>query len=215
MELVGFRWAANWQPASVVTLFFGVNAERNVLFAGKIMTQDTSNNPTPEPSASGASPETNASGRSKPRFGKATIGFALALGALAGIGTFTFGYGKGASYLSNNPQACANCHAMQEHLDSWQHSSHHRVAVCNDCHLPNDAIGKWVTKADNGFFHSLAFTVGGYDDPIQIKPRNRSVTQSTCVHCHKDLVHSLLPATPEADMQNCVHCHADVGHAGR
>lgn len=26
-----------------------------------------------------------------------------------------------------------------------------------------------MTKADNGFFHSLAFTMGDYDDPIQIK----------------------------------------------
>lgn len=36
---------------------------------------------------------------------------------LAGIGFFTFGYGRGASYLSNDPQTCVNCkgfHASQE-----------------------------------------------------------------------------------------------------
>ena len=84
------------------------------------------------------------------RFGKGTIAITALFGILAGVGTFTFGYGKGASYLSNNPQTCVNCHVMQDHLDSWQHSSHHHVAVCNDCHLPHDPIGKWVTKADNG-----------------------------------------------------------------
>ena len=141
--------------------------------------------------------------------------FAISLGILAGCGIFTFGYGKGASYLSNNPESCINCHAMNSQFDSWQHSSHHRVAVCNDCHLPQGSIGKWVTKADNGFFHSLAFTIGGYDDPIQIKSRNRAITLSTCVDCHQDFVHALLPTTPGQDMTNCVHCHSDVGHAGR
>ena len=116
-----------------------------------------------------------ASARSR---GKAYAGvfFAMVLGLLLGLGSFTFGYGKGASYLSNNPQTCVNCHVMQEHMDSWQNSSHHHVAVCNDCHLPHDYVGKWVTKADNGFFHSLAFTLQNYHDPIRIKPRNKTVT---------------------------------------
>lgn len=149
------------------------------------------------------------------RSDKLAVALAICLGALIGVGLFTFGYGKGASYLSNNPQTCVNCHVMQDHLDAWQHSSHHRVAVCNDCHLPHDFIGKWVTKADNGFFHSLAFTLGGFKNPIQIKPRNRRVTQSTCISCHHDFVHALLPIDGTQGMQNCVHCHSDVGHAHR
>ena len=159
----------------------------------------------------------------KNRSSKGPLVFIILLGILAGIGTFTFGYGKGASYLSNNPQSCANCHVMQEHFDSWQQSSHHHVAVCNDCHLPHDFAGKWVTKADNGFFHSVAFTLGDYHDPIQIKPRNKRVTQSACIDCHQDFVHSLLPVEEHPDPQiaaaddmlSCVHCHADVGHAFR
>ncbi len=31
---------------------------------------------------------------------------AILLGVLSGLGVFTFGYGQGASYLSNNPQSC-------------------------------------------------------------------------------------------------------------
>lgn len=153
--------------------------------------------------------------RAKRRFGRWAILFSLLVGLLAGLGMFTFGYGNGASYLSNNPQTCVNCHVMQDHMDSWQKSSHHHVAVCNDCHLPHDFVGKWVTKADNGFFHSLAFTLGNYKNPIQIKPRNRRVTQSTCIDCHKDFVHSLLPSSAGQDMQSCVHCHSNVGHALR
>jgi cytochrome c nitrite reductase small subunit len=138
--------------------------------------------------------------------------FAIILGMLVGIGAFTFGYGQGASYLSNNPAACANCHVMQNHFDSWQHSSHSRVAVCNDCHLPHHPIGKWVTKADNGFFHSLAFTLENFHEPIQIKPRNRRVTQAACLHCHEDFVHAILP-TDGGETPSCIHCHSSVGHA--
>ena len=47
-----------------------------------------------------------------------------ALGAMAGIGGYTFVYAKGASYLGNDPNACANCHIMQDHLDGWIKSSH-------------------------------------------------------------------------------------------
>jgi len=147
--------------------------------------------------------------------------FVVCLGALIGVGTFTFGYGKGASYLSNSPETCVNCHVMQEHYDSWQNSSHRHVATCNDCHLPHDFIGKWVTKGDNGFFHSVSFTLNDYHDPIQIKPRNKRVTQNACIHCHQDFVHAMLPveSTPstgaDSDMLSCVHCHADVGHAFR
>ena len=34
------------------------------------------------------------------------------LGVIAGIGGYTFVYAKGASYLTNDPAACANCHGV-------------------------------------------------------------------------------------------------------
>ncbi|MCA9435597.1 MAG: cytochrome c nitrite reductase small subunit, partial [Candidatus Omnitrophica bacterium] len=72
-----------------------------------------------------------------------------------------------------------------------------------------------VTKADNGTFHSIAFTTGDFKNPIQIKPRNRRVTQEACLHCHKEFVNHLLPAEQGGDMLNCIHCHTSVGHALR
>lgn len=141
------------------------------------------------------------------------VAVAAMFGVLGGLGVFTFGYGEGYSYLSNNPASCANCHVMQSQYDSWIQSSHHAVATCNDCHLAHDPVGKWVTKVDNGFFHSLAFTTGSFKDPIQIKPRNSRVVQEACVDCHQGLVHHMLPAEQGGDMLSCVHCHASVGHA--
>lgn len=134
-------------------------------------------------------------------------------GVMGGLGLFTFGYGGGTSYFANDPAACANCHVMQWHYDSWVKSSHHAVATCNDCHLPHDFLGKWLTKADNGLLHSWAFTTGDFHDPIQIKPRNRRVTQSACIECHREVVHSLLPEKTGGDMLKCIHCHYSVGHA--
>ena len=139
--------------------------------------------------------------------------FAVLLGLLGGVGTFTFGYGQGWSYLSSDPTSCTNCHIMQDHFNAWQNSSHGHVAVCNDCHLPHHPIAKWVTKGDNGFFHSLAFTLENFHEPIVIKARNRRVTQGTCIHCHQDFVHQQL--TADDDELSCVHCHSDVGHALR
>jgi len=144
-----------------------------------------------------------------------SIGAALSLGVLGGLGSFTFGYGEGTAYLTNDPAACANCHVMTEHYDSWVKSSHTNVATCNDCHLPHNFVGKWVVKADNGFFHSLAFTTNNFHEPIQIKPRNARVVQNACLHCHADFVHSMFPAEEGRGMLQCVHCHADAGHAKR
>jgi cytochrome c nitrite reductase small subunit len=138
-----------------------------------------------------------------------------AVGVLGGLGAFTFGYGDGAAYLTNDPASCANCHVMQPHFDSWVKSSHHDVATCNDCHLPHNFVGKWVTKADNGFFHSLAFTTNDFHEPIQIKDRNRAVTQGACLHCHERYVDHMLPEAAGGQMLLCVHCHGGVGHALR
>lgn len=149
------------------------------------------------------------------RIGFFPLAFAIVLGVFAGIGTFTFGYGEGVSYMSNDPEACINCHVMQDHYDAWLNSSHRNVATCNDCHLSHHPVGKWVVKADNGFFHSLAFTTRVYPDPIRIKPRNARVAQNSCLHCHGDFVHNMLPEEPGGDMLSCVHCHSDVGHALR
>lgn len=165
--------------------------------------------------SSGPATPRSALARTLAEVGLLKLAIAVFLGMLGGLGAFTFGYGKGWAYLSNDPAACANCHVMEAHYDSWQNSSHKHVATCNDCHLSHHPVGKWLVKGDNGFFHSLAFTTGDFHEPLRIKERNRRVTQQACLHCHKDLVHSLLPARAGGDMLQCVHCHSDVGHAHR
>jgi cytochrome c nitrite reductase small subunit len=138
---------------------------------------------------------------------------AVLTGVVIGVGFFTMDYAEGTSYLSNDPAACANCHIMWDQYDSWTASSHSAQAGCVDCHLPHPTVAKWISKAENGWHHSVGFTLQNYPEPIRIKPRNLAIVQRNCVTCHVDLVHELLPATVTGDAVSCIHCHRDVGHA--
>jgi len=135
-----------------------------------------------------------------------------AIGLAAGVVGYTFVYAKGASYLTNDSAACMNCHIMREYYDGWIRSSHRAVAVCNDCHTPSGLVGKYATKAANGFRHSLAFTTGRFPEPLQITPRNREIAESACRGCHQEIVQALeAPHQPSGRLW-CVRCHGSVGH---
>jgi cytochrome c nitrite reductase small subunit len=137
---------------------------------------------------------------------------AALMGIAAGIGSYTFVYAKGYSYLTNDPAACANCHVMQPQYDGWRVSPHRSVAVCNDCHTPPGLIPKYATKALNGFNHSYAFTTGRFPEPILITERNRRVTEKACRKCHAALTVAIEgPHRPGQEMA-CLRCHSDVGH---
>jgi cytochrome c nitrite reductase small subunit len=129
----------------------------------------------------------------------------VAVGVAAGAGGFTFWYGQGLSYLSNDPRACVNCHVMRDHYDGWQKAGHHAAATCNDCHTPHDPVGKWVVMAEKGFGH--------FHEPIRIRPRNSRVLENNCTDCHRGLTETILGVPPDPPGGwNCTHCHADVGH---
>ena len=136
----------------------------------------------------------------------------IALGIAGGVGGYTFVYAKGASYLTNDPRACANCHVMQEQYDGWQNSSHRNVATCNDCHTPHDFFGKYMTKASNGYHHSLAFTTGRFHEPIQIKAHNEAITESACRSCHEEVVQQIDTAFHADKAMSCIRCHESVRH---
>ncbi len=137
------------------------------------------------------------------------------IGAAAGVGSFTFLYAEGASYLGHDSKACANCHVMNEQYDAWLKSSHRAVAECNDCHTPHDVVSKYAVKALNGFNHSLAFTTGRFHEPIRIKGFNLEVTEASCRHCHGDVVEAMEGGAAHgggAREMSCVRCHGKVGH---
>lgn len=157
--------------------------------------------------------------------------FATALGALGGVGSYTFRYAEGLSYFKTDPEACVNCHIMQPQYDSWQKSSHHAVAVCVDCHLPPDLVPKYIAKAENGWRHGKLFTTGGFKEPIEVQQFGRRILQANCENCHRDMISEMnrvdgvdashpvrdyvSGGRPLEEQVLCTHCHSTVGHGVR
>lgn len=142
------------------------------------------------------------------------VAVAAVAGLVTGLGAYTFHYARGFSYFSSEPEACVNCHVMRDQFESWSHSTHRNWAVCNDCHTPHDFVGKWTTKALNGWNHSVAFTLGNFPEPIFINERNRRIAIESCLDCHRTVVSQM-----RADRHNphdlaCTSCHGNVGHQG-
>ncbi len=141
------------------------------------------------------------------------VAAAALCGVLGGVGGYTFVYARGWSYLTDDPAACANCHVMHEQYDGWLKGSHRAVAVCNDCHVPHHVVGKYVTKARNGFWHSFYFTTGTFPEPIRATPRSRAIAEDACRHCHAAIVQAMgSPAHAGSTAISCIRCHGSVGH---
>jgi cytochrome c nitrite reductase small subunit len=136
---------------------------------------------------------------------------ALLFGGVMGLGIFTLAYAEGTSYLSDDPQACVNCHVMRDVYDAWTKGSHKAVATCNDCHIPHTFPEKYLVKALNGFNHSRAFTLQDFPEPIRITALNRQVTEENCLHCHADVT-ELINHVGQSEPEDCLRCHATVGH---
>jgi cytochrome c nitrite reductase small subunit len=142
----------------------------------------------------------------------AWIVFFLIFGGIVGLATFTFTYAQGTSYLSDNPSACANCHIMRQVYNDWNHGSHKAVAGCNDCHTPHTSVvAKYAVKAINGWNHSLAFTLGGFHEPIRITTMNRDVALHNCISCHASVTADINHAE-STKPTDCLLCHSHVGH---
>lgn len=140
-------------------------------------------------------------------------GLFLMFGIIIGLGIYAFFYAKGYSYMSDDPQACINCHVMRENMDSWIKSTHHHVAKCNDCHLPHNIVGKYAIKALNGFNHSVAFTLQNFKDPIKIKSHSLNIVKNSCLSCHQAMVQVMEHSgRTQGEDSNCLRCHQGVGH---
>ncbi|HEX7927239.1 MAG TPA: cytochrome c nitrite reductase small subunit [bacterium] len=121
---------------------------------------------------------------------------------------YTFAYAKGASYRIDDPGARVHCYIRNEQYDSWLKASHRAVAGCNDRHTPHNLIGKYLVKANNGFWHSCYFTTLRFHQPIQINAINRWIAEAACGDCGT----SEIPGgrDPVASSVQYTHCNSDV-----
>ena len=110
----------------------------------------------------------------------------LIAGAFFGLGFYILKLSNAASYLSDDPKACLNCHVMTPQYLTWNKSSHREVASCNDCHVPQDNVfNQYYFKAMDGLYHSAVFTFRAEPEVIVARESSAEVIQNNCIRCHE------------------------------
>ncbi|WP_334096760.1 cytochrome c nitrite reductase small subunit [Helicobacter typhlonius] len=139
------------------------------------------------------------------------------------LACYTFYHAKGFSYFSDAPEACNNCHIMNEVYNDYLSAPHSQKtagtprATCNDCHLPHGFVSKWVAKAKSGVGHAYAFTFKLDDLPINLSANasSKEIVQDNCVRCHIEYAQNAVNPTTIPGHNNalsCVSCHESAGH---
>ncbi len=140
-------------------------------------------------------------------------------GILVGLGLYTLRISNAVSYFSDRSETCMNCHVMAPQFASWQHSSHARFTICNDCHVPHDnVLRKYLFKAQDGLRHSTVFTLRQEPQVIHVKEAGIAVIQENCIRCHLHLVEQTTAV--EVSGANYAHgrgklcwqCHRETPH---
>ena len=140
-------------------------------------------------------------------------------GIFTGLLAYTFYISNAASYLSDDPETCINCHVMNPQYSDWAHSSHRNSATCNDCHVPhNNVFNKYYFKAMDGLRHATIFTLRAEPFSISIKDAGSQVVQENCIRCHEHAVGMEFLKSVEPGFSNtlkerrCVDCHRETPH---
>jgi len=89
----------------------------------------------------------------------------------------------------------------------------------------HNLVGKYATKASNGFWHSFYFTTGRFPDPLRANARNHRIAEASCRHCHSEITAAIehgaeRPMVRQAAANDvarpeefsCIRCHRYVGH---
>lgn len=141
------------------------------------------------------------------------------LAVITGLGLFMAKEAEMVSYMSDDPQACVNCHVMTPVYNSWMHSSHREWASCNDCHVPhNNIFNKYYFKAKDGLFHASVFTLRAEPEVMFMRKESEKVVQNNCIRCHVQQVTQVKyndwiedHKERRTDRQ-CWSCHKEVPH---
>jgi cytochrome c nitrite reductase small subunit len=143
----------------------------------------------------------------------------ILIGIMTGIIIHVLNISNAASYLSDDPKTCVNCHVMYPEFATWERGSHGRVATCNDCHVPQDnIIRKYMFKASDGLRHASMFTFRMEPQVIRIKDAGINVVQENCIRCHANYLHPVAlrsigaKSIYEESDRLCWDCHRETPH---
>jgi cytochrome c nitrite reductase small subunit len=138
--------------------------------------------------------------------------FFLLAGIILGLALVLVRISNAASYLSNAPETCMNCHVMTDAYASWKRGSHGKVSVCTDCHVPHDnVVSKMAFKGQDGMKHSAVFTLRTEPQVLQLSQGAIPVVQANCLRCHSNQFAMIrLAGVTE---RRCWDCHTNIhGH---
>lgn len=143
----------------------------------------------------------------------------FSIAVILGFAAFTAKEAEVISYLSDDPQACVNCHVMTPVYNSWMHSSHREWASCNDCHVPhNNVFNQYYFKAKDGLYHASIFTLRAEPEVIFMREESEKVVQNNCLRCHvQQVTETKYVGWIDSHMSNrtdrtCWSCHKEVPH---
>ena len=137
----------------------------------------------------------------------------LMLGIVGGMGLFVLHISRAASYLSDAPETCMNCHVMTTQYITWQHSSHAGVTTCNDCHVPHTSpAAQYWFKAKDGLWHATVFTMRWEPQVIRLSEGAVPVVENNCRRCHAEVIAEVAPAEYQWGDLRCWDCHRDTPH---
>lgn len=133
----------------------------------------------------------------------------LALGVAVGLAIAVARVSNAASYLTDSPEACINCHVMTDAYATWQRGSHRHVAVCSDCHVPHsNLVAKQAFKATDGLRHAAVFTFRLEPQVLRLSPGAVRVVQANCLRCHADQFAMI--RLFETSERRCWDCHSNI-----
>lgn len=143
----------------------------------------------------------------------------VSVGMIVGLGFYILYLSQAASYLSDDPVTCINCHVMTTEYVTWNHSAHRNVATCNDCHVPHDNVfNKYYFKAKDGLYHASVYTLRAEPQSITMRKPSERVVQNNCIRCHAGQVTDAKMVDWVASHQDsrlgrrCWECHRDTPH---
>jgi cytochrome c nitrite reductase small subunit len=133
------------------------------------------------------------------------------LGLILGLFVLAVRVGNAVSYMTDEPEACINCHIMTPYYAGWSRSGHQTVATCNDCHVPHENPAKgYAFKAMDGSRHAAIFTLRLEPQVYELTDLAASVVQGNCIRCHEQQVQVLdMGSAPE---KRCWECHRETPH---
>jgi len=131
------------------------------------------------------------------------------VGVAVGMAVLIARISNAASYLSDAPETCMNCHVMTDAYATWQRGSHGLVATCVDCHVPHtNIVAKMVFKGIDGLKHSYVFTMRTEPQVLRLSERAVPVVQGNCLRCHGDMFAMIRLAS--SSQRTCWDCHDNI-----